>query len=71
MVRPLMNVFPIFSATLLFCLSKTDVDSTFNSYLIPYLFHILINEGPLLETSKFSLYFSGSCIPTKYQQKFV
>jgi hypothetical protein len=24
------------------------------------------NEGPSLETSKFSLYFSGSCIPSSH-----
>jgi hypothetical protein len=35
----LMNVFPIFNSRCLY-LSKADNDSNFNSYLIPYLFHI-------------------------------
>jgi hypothetical protein len=36
----LMDVFPIFSY-ICPCLSKPDIDSSFNSHLIPYLFHIL------------------------------
>jgi hypothetical protein len=29
------------------------------------------DEGPLLETSKFSLYFPGNCIPTNYESLHV
>ena len=35
----LTNIFPMFNSSCL-RLSKADIDSTFNSYLIPYLFHI-------------------------------
>jgi hypothetical protein len=35
----LMNIFP---NSICLCLSKADIDSVFNSYLIPYLFHIYL-----------------------------
>ena len=58
----LMNVFPIFNSVCLF-LSKADIDSTFNSYLIPYLSHY--NLLHLLQFSVF-LYQHTGCPKKNY-----
>ena len=34
---------------------------------MPFVGELVANEGPSLETSKFSLNFSGSCIPGRHE----
>ena len=56
-------IFPKFSSICL-CLSKADIDNSFNSSLTILLILLTADEGSSLQAHKFPLYISGSCIPT-------